>query len=225
MEVERRFSVGDEGPAGSGAPERIRDAAVARFGRDGFDVGLREIAADAQVSAALVIHHFGSKDALRAACDEHVHAVLVGAKSDAMREASPAAVIAQLATIEQYAPVFAYMVRSLMAGGPPAAAFVDRLVDDAEVYLAAGVEAGTVRPSRDPHGRARALAAMTVGTLLMTELDAAVGRGVAPTQDPATAVVAMSDATIVPGLELYTHGLFTDDRYLQAYLHEHQEDA
>ena len=54
------------------ARARIRDAAVARFGRDGFGVGVRAIAADAGVSAALVIHHFGSKDGLRAECDAFV---------------------------------------------------------------------------------------------------------------------------------------------------------
>ena len=203
------------------ARERIRDAAIARFGREGFGVGLRAIAEDAQVSAALVIHHYGSKDALRAACDAHVHATIRHAKSEAMRDESPARVIGQLATIEQYAPVFAYMVRSLMDGGPAAAQFVDGLVADAEAYLAAGVAAGTVRPSRDPHGRARALVASSVGTLLMTQLDAAAGRAVAPTDRPGEAVVAMAEATVLPGLELYTYGLFTDSAYLDAYLEGH----
>ncbi|WP_199721629.1 TetR/AcrR family transcriptional regulator [Cellulomonas rhizosphaerae] len=203
------------------ARERIRDAAIARFGREGFGAGLRAIALDAQVSAALVIHHYGSKDALRAACDAHVHATIRRAKSEAMRDESPAQVIGQLATIEQYAPVFAYMVRSLMDGGPAAAQFVDGLVEDAESYLAAGVAAGTVRPSRDPHGRARALVASSVGTLLMTQLDAAAGRAVAPTDRPGEAIVAMAEATVLPGLELYTYGLFTDSSYLDAYLEGH----
>lgn len=200
------------------ARDRIRDAAVVRFGRDGFGVGLRAIAQDAHVSPALVIHHFGSKDALRAACDEHVHTVVREATSQAMSEASPGEVIGQLATIEQYAPVFAYIVRSLMDGGPAAARFVDGLVADAEAYLAAGVAAGTVRPSRDPHGRARVLVAGSVGTLLMTQLDAAAGRAVAPTDRPAEAIVAMTQATMLAGLELYTEGLFTDSAYLDTYL-------
>ena len=38
---------------------RIRDAAVLRYGRDGFRVGLRVVAQDAGVSAALILHHFG----------------------------------------------------------------------------------------------------------------------------------------------------------------------
>ncbi len=54
------------------AAARIRDAAIEQFGDQGFGVGLRSIAEAAGVSAALVIHHFGSKDGLRQACDDFV---------------------------------------------------------------------------------------------------------------------------------------------------------
>src|SRR5690625_6728632 len=52
------------------ARARIRNAAVTRFGADGFGAGLRAIAADAGVSPALIVHHFGSKSALRKARSE-----------------------------------------------------------------------------------------------------------------------------------------------------------
>ena len=51
---------------------RLRDAAVAVFARDGFGATVRAIADAAGVSPGLVIHHFGSKDKLRAECDEYV---------------------------------------------------------------------------------------------------------------------------------------------------------
>ena len=54
------------------ADARIRDAAIEQFGQHGFDVGLRAIAKAAGVSAALVIHHFGSKEGLRTACDDYI---------------------------------------------------------------------------------------------------------------------------------------------------------
>ena len=41
------------------AAARIRNAALRRFARDGFGVGLRAIAADAGVTAGLITHHFG----------------------------------------------------------------------------------------------------------------------------------------------------------------------
>jgi TetR/AcrR family transcriptional regulator, regulator of cefoperazone and chloramphenicol sensitivity len=47
------------------AAARIRDAAIEQFGEHGFGTGLRAIAEAAGVSAALVIHHFGSKQGLR----------------------------------------------------------------------------------------------------------------------------------------------------------------
>ena len=51
---------------------RIRDAAIAVFGEQGFSTGVRAVAAAAGVSPGLVNHHFGSKDGLRAECDAHV---------------------------------------------------------------------------------------------------------------------------------------------------------
>ena len=54
------------------AVARIRDAAIEQWGEHGFNVGLRSIAESAGVSAALVIHHFGSKDGLRKACDDYI---------------------------------------------------------------------------------------------------------------------------------------------------------
>ena len=54
------------------AVARIRDAAIELFGSRGFDVGVRAIAEAAGVSPGLVIHHFGSKDGLRKACDDYI---------------------------------------------------------------------------------------------------------------------------------------------------------
>ena len=205
------------------ARARIRDAAVARFGRDGFRAPVRAIAEDAGVSAGLVIHHFGSKDALRAECDAHVLRVIREEKSSAIAEKSPAETIGMLARVQEYAPLFAYIVRSLMDGGAVAAHFVDGLMDDAADYLEAGEAAGTVRGSSDPRGRARQVVAAQVGLIVMAQLDAAAGRGVAPTDDPAKAIDELTSRTMLAGLELYTHGLFTDSRYLDAYRHFQQD--
>lgn len=52
---------------------RIRDAALRLFAKHGFEgTSVRAIAAEAGTSAALVTHHFGSKENLRAAIDEEV---------------------------------------------------------------------------------------------------------------------------------------------------------
>ncbi len=54
----------------------IRDESLRLFAERGPDaVTLRQIAAAAEVSPALVIHHFGSKKGLRAAVDSYVNGV------------------------------------------------------------------------------------------------------------------------------------------------------
>ncbi|MBO0841313.1 MAG: helix-turn-helix transcriptional regulator, partial [Sciscionella sp.] len=91
--------------------QRILDAAVLRFGTDGFTASVRSIAADAQVSAALVIHHFGSKDALRRECDERVLATIRHAKREAIDEAAAGhSLIARFAAADDYAPLLGYVL-------------------------------------------------------------------------------------------------------------------
>jgi hypothetical protein len=99
------------------ARARLRDAAVGRFGRDGFGASIRTIAADADVSPGLVMHHFGSKDALRAECDAYVRETIRVVKTESMTSKRPGDTIAQLATVSEHAPLLAYIVRSLAAGG------------------------------------------------------------------------------------------------------------
>jgi AcrR family transcriptional regulator len=92
---------------------RIRDAAVRRFGADGFGAPVRAIASDSGVSPGLVLHHFGSKDALRAACDEHVPRVIREAETDAFTGSGPIDLVRQLAEIDDYAPLVDYLVQAL----------------------------------------------------------------------------------------------------------------
>ena len=55
---------------------RIRNSAIELIGAHGFDrASMRMIAQAAEVSPALVVHHFGDKDGLRAACNAHVAAM------------------------------------------------------------------------------------------------------------------------------------------------------
>jgi TetR/AcrR family transcriptional regulator, regulator of cefoperazone and chloramphenicol sensitivity len=62
---------------GQPARDRILIAAMACFAQDGFAAAsIRRIARRADVSPGLVQYHFGSKDALRAAVDDHVMHVI-----------------------------------------------------------------------------------------------------------------------------------------------------
>jgi len=200
------------------ARARIRDAALLRFARDGFGAGLRAVAADAGVSPALVLHHFGSKDGLRAACDAHVLERIRLQKEASLTTETPRESMAHLADLTQYGPVFGYVVRSLASGGELASRFVDDMVAATEQYLAAGVAAGTVSPSVDPAGRARYLVAHSVGLLQMALIDAEAGRAPSPTLDPVAAFTALSRWAVVPAMELYTAPLLTEPGLLAAAL-------
>jgi hypothetical protein len=142
-----------------------------------------------------------------------VLATIRAAERTSVLGAAPADLLAQLATVEQHAPAAGYVVQSLLAGGALADAFLDALVTDAERYLADAVEAGTIRPSRDPAARARYLVHLGVGALLVH-----LRRHPPLDGDLAAALRHYADTSTLPALELYTEGLLTDRGLLDAYL-------
>src|SRR5262245_22812092 len=186
------------------AAARIRDAAIEQFGEHGFGVGLRSIAQAAGVSAALVIHHFGSKDGLRKACDDYIAEEIRSSKSEAMQSRDPATWFAQLAEIESYAPMMTYLVRSMQSGGDLAKMLLRRMTDKSEGYIEEGVRAGTLKPSRDPRARAKYLAITGSGGLLMY-----IQMHDTPT-DLRAVLRDYARDMLLPSLEVYTHGLLAD---------------
>jgi AcrR family transcriptional regulator len=191
---------------------RIRDAAIEQFGQHGFNVGLRSIAEAAGVSAALVIHHFGSKDGLRKACDDYIAEEVREAKSESIQSTDPAAWFAAMAEIESFAPMMAYLMRHLQSGSELAKSFWQRMIDNAEQYIEEGVRAGTIKPSRDPRARARYLGMASGGGFLMY---------VQMHENPSDLRAVLRDygeEMVLPALELYTEGLMTDSTMYDAFL-------
>lgn len=191
---------------------RIRDAAIEQFGRHGFSASVRSIATAAGVSAALVIHHFGSKEKLREACDAYVIETVRAAKTESMQNASPSAWFAQLAEIESFAPMTAYLMQALQTGGDLAKSLWQSMIDNAEGYLEEGVRAGTLKPSRDPKARARFLA-LTSGGALLTYIQLHPN----PT-DFRQVLHDYAQDMLLPSLELYTNGLMADPTMYEAFL-------
>ncbi|QIV83449.1 TetR/AcrR family transcriptional regulator [Mycolicibacterium frederiksbergense] len=196
---------------------RIRDAAIRQFGEHGFSTGVRAIATAAGVSAGLVIHHFGSKDGLRKACDDHIAEQIRSAKSESIQSSDPATWLAQMAEIEDYAPMMAYLVRSMQSGNDLAKSLWHRMIENTEQYLEAGVQAGTLKPSRDPKARARYLGMMGGGGfLLYLQL-----------HDNPTDVRAVlrdyAEDMVLPALEVYTNGLMTDSTMYDAFVAKREQ--
>jgi AcrR family transcriptional regulator len=195
--------------------ERIRDAAVLRFARDGFGASVRSIATDAGVSPALVIHHFGSKDELHAECDEKVLAEIRAVKNESIDElASGQSILHRFASADENAPLLAYVLRSLQDGGAVGRSFIEHMVEDAVGYTKHGVEAGLVKPSRDEAARARYLTLSALGTLLLEVT-------LHPPEDPSdigALVRGFLTTSYLPMIELYSEGFFTNRRMLDDYL-------
>src|SRR6202163_4046344 len=191
---------------------RIRDAAIEQFGEHGFSVGLRAIAEAAGVSAALVIHHFGSKEGLRKACDDYIAEEVRSEKSASLRSNDPATWFAQMAEIESFAPMMAYLVRSMQSGSELAKMMWQRMIDNAEEYLEEGVRNGLLKPSRDPHTRARYLGMSSGGGFLMF-----LQMHENPT-DLRAVLRDYGEEMVLPALEIYTKGLMVDSTMYDAFL-------
>lgn len=196
---------------------RIRDAAIDEWGRHGFGVPLRRIAESAGVSAGLVIHHFGSKEGLRTACDEHIAEEIRSGKSASLQTTDPADWFAQMAEIDSYAPMMAYLVRSMQSGSDLAKMLWRRMIENAEQYMQEGVASGLLKPSRDPAARAKFLAlAGGGGFLLYLQLH----------ENPTDLRQVLRDYgedMVLPALELYTQGLMADSTMYDAFLAQREK--
>jgi AcrR family transcriptional regulator len=188
------------------AAAQIRDAAMRLFAERGVaGVTIRDIAAAAGVSASLVIHHYRSKDGLKAAVDERVSQAMaelltevVQQPDQATNSASMAAVIAGRFASEPALP--AYLRRLLVDGGDAATTLFRHLYDASGGAMEIFERAGMVRPTRDATARLVFLLANDMGVLILREQITAV-LGV----DPLTAagMSRWNDAV----LDVYTNGV------------------
>ncbi|MDT5218232.1 MAG: TetR/AcrR family transcriptional regulator, regulator of cefoperazone and chloramphenicol, partial [Mycobacterium sp.] len=86
------------------------------------------------------------------------------------------------------------------------------MIDNAEEYLEDAVRAGTIKPSRDPKGRAAFLAMSGGGGFLLY-----LHRHPNPT-DMAAVLRDYGNDMILPALEVYAHGLMTDSAMYDAFV-------
>lgn len=190
----------------------MRDAAIECFAEQGFDASVRTIAARAGVSPALITHHFGTKSALRHECDAEVLRQYQGLKLQGV--AAPSAYLAANLPAERWpATLLVYLLRAILAGGPPAREFLDRLIDDMRAVMAEGLASGLIRPSSDEEARLRFLAYQSMGALLVQFVTH-------PDMTPVEFANSLAEnhGVVLPMLELYCEGLMTDRRMLDDYL-------
>lgn len=115
---------------------RIRDAAIRLFAERGIDgTTVRDIAEMADVSPGLLRHHFGSKEALREACDVYALDRLVKIKEEFVlggKVANPGFLPSVHPTIVL---LYKYVTRALLDGSPSAAAMFDDMVALTEQWV------------------------------------------------------------------------------------------
>ncbi|GAA0606900.1 TetR family transcriptional regulator [Kribbella sandramycini] len=111
------------------ARARIRDAAIKLFSERGIDgASIRDIAAEAGVSSGLLRHHFGSKEALRQACDEYARDRMFALGRELVDEVGLENI--SLASIQPVSfPLQTYMARSMMDGSETAVALFLQTVE------------------------------------------------------------------------------------------------
>jgi AcrR family transcriptional regulator len=113
------------------ARARIREAAIRHFANEGYErTTIRGIAATAGVSPGLLRHHFGSKEELRRACDEHIAETIRRVNAAYLDDLTGAAADRRLVQ-----PFERYIVRALAENSPSAAAIFDEMVTMTEHWL------------------------------------------------------------------------------------------
>lgn len=134
----------------------IRDQALELFAAEGPDaITVRRIASAAGVSPGLVIHHFGSKELLRAAVDEHVASVFDGLFAQAAAgelDMTDGASLSEafLRALPPGSPVPRYLRRLLLSGDSTGTEVVRRWFRASQAIVEALVAGGVLAPGRDP---------------------------------------------------------------------------
>jgi AcrR family transcriptional regulator len=137
------------------ARESILHQAMSVFATQGIEAtSLREVAKRAEVSPALVVHHFGGKEGLVAAVDE----MAVGEFGNAYLEGQPAEGpellrrrAAQTAAVMREHPgVCAYLGRALVEGTPGSARLFRLMIDGGRAEIDSLAEKGALREDADP---------------------------------------------------------------------------
>jgi AcrR family transcriptional regulator len=147
---------------------RIRDAALGLFPRDGFAATtIRSIAEEAGVSPGLVLHHFGSKDGLREACDSHVVAKFRETKLAAMEDANLANPGFAATAYQVAQPLLRYFSWALVRGHDAADDLFDEMLREGMEITRVAVGNGMVKGSPDIATRTTLQMAMMLGMLTL----------------------------------------------------------
>ena len=185
------------------ARARIRDTAIAAFARDGYDgASLRRIAQEAGVSPALIVHHFGDKNALRAECDDYVVSVFIDEEHDLITAPTRDRIRTALDDLGRYGPYIDYLARMLADGSAAADRLFDSFLANTRDVLDEQKAAGMLEPMSDPEMTIMLLTLMGLAPVVMR---AQIARALGTDQLSTAGLLR----TTLPTLELLTHGIYS----------------
>jgi len=136
------------------ARDSILGAALRLFGEKGIDAtSLREVAKSAEVSPALIVHHFGGKDGLVAVVDEAALREFGATYESGEPIEGPELLrrrAEQTARVMRDRPdVCAYLGRALVEGTPGSAKLFLSMIEGGRAELDGLAEKGALRPDAD----------------------------------------------------------------------------
>ncbi|MEV8253191.1 TetR family transcriptional regulator [Rhodoglobus sp. NPDC076762] len=197
-------------PDDSTTKARIRDAAIALIGRNGFAAtSARAVATEAGVSAGLVIHHFGSMRELKTACDDFIIAEVTHRKAGMGKGDVSAAISEWYGDFDTFEPWLAYLSRLFTDASEAGADLFDGFVQLTLGLLDEGVANGSMHPSTDDRARAVLLVAHSLSLLT---LQAHIARNL---NSPRLDVEGLGRMGTI-AVELYTRGLYSDSSTFDA---------
>ncbi|MCF2573441.1 TetR/AcrR family transcriptional regulator [Brevibacterium sp. UCMA 11754] len=148
--------------------ERILSAAVKEFSEHGFTkTTIRSIASAAGVSPGLVIHHFGSKEGLRTACDDHVFAAIAESKAQNAEYAVHA--MQMIFDDPDMSTKIDYLMKSLLDPSEHGQRYFEHYVDLVEDYISHGFAGYAFRQSDDPRGQAATIATLALSPSILAQ--------------------------------------------------------
>jgi len=189
---------------------KIIDSAILVFARDGSKATVRSIAAEAEVSPGLITHHFGSKEALKAQCDDEVMQRYRQLKLEGI--ANPLASVNQvLDDTSDVSVMLAYLIRTFLDSGQTAQKLIDQLMEQMRDVMTAALQEGSVKPSRNEEARLRFLASSVFGYALVNFI-------LDPPDDitKAFSLRSSNNEMLLAELEVLTEGVFSDRSVLDA---------
>lgn len=163
-------TVSDQDSPRDSTADRLVDTACALISESGVAAtSLRSVARSAGVSAPLVVHHFGSKAGLVAACDARVCEAVDDCMSTMRDPDRTGDLIGSWMELLGTTPYLGYITQSLRDGGTAGSHLFDHLYEMSCEVDTAMRSSGVAQATDDPEMRALLMMALDMGMLLLSE--------------------------------------------------------